>query len=111
MTEPAEAEPSPPGWTSRRKRLLAVAASTFALVLALGLAVVYYVWSGGFDRYVTGQVVSALAEYGVRAEIGGLELSGGVRTAKLHDIKLYNQETGQLVATIDRAVLVVEIPG
>jgi outer membrane protein assembly complex protein YaeT len=33
-----------------------------------------------------------------------------VRTAKAHDIRLYNLETGQLIAALDRAELVVELP-
>src|SRR5690349_25164255 len=69
-----------------------------------------YLRSGGLNRFITAQVQSALAEYGLRTEIGGFELSWGARTANIRDIKIYNQQTGQQIATVDRAELVVEIP-
>src|SRR6266480_4282165 len=79
-------------------------------MLVVVVAGLYYIRSGRVNRFILIQVQTALVDYGVRAEIGGLDLSWGVRTAKAHDIKLYNRETGQLLATIDNAELVVEIP-
>jgi outer membrane protein assembly complex protein YaeT len=80
------------------------------LLLGLGLGGLYYIRSGRLNLYITNQVQTALSEYGIRAEIGGLDLAWGVRTANVRDVKLYNQETGQLIAALDRAELVVEIP-
>lgn len=80
------------------------------LLLGLGLGGLYYIRSGRLNLYITNQVQAALSEYGIRAEVGVLDLAWGVRTASVRDVKLYNQATGQLIATIDRAELVVEIP-
>src|SRR6185369_5179387 len=98
------------GWSRRRKRLLFAAGSILALILIIALAGLFYIRSGKLNSFILTQVQATLVEYGVRAEIGGLDLSWGPRTAKAHDIKLYNQETGQLIAAIDNAELVVEIP-
>src|SRR5436853_373900 len=70
----------------------------------------YYIRSGRLNRCILLQVQTALADYGVRAEIGGLDITWGVRTAKAHAIKLYNEQTEQLIATLDTAEIVVEIP-
>jgi outer membrane protein assembly complex protein YaeT len=80
------------------------------LVVVCVVAGLLYLRSGGLNRLITAQVQSALAEYGLRTEIGGFELSLGARTANIRDIKIYNQQTGQQIATVDRAELVVEVP-
>src|SRR4051794_36994283 len=121
MTEPSEPESSSPEtpesvparqrWVVRHRRFTAAGLGLVALALVLAVAVSIFVWTGGVDRYIAREVVVALAQYGVRTEIGHLEFSFGVRTAKLRDVKLYNAETGALIATVDRAELVVETPG
>jgi outer membrane protein insertion porin family len=95
---------------SRRKRLLRIAISLLLIALAVVLAAVIFIRSGKLNRYIAGQVKQALAEFGVRTEIGGFELSWGPRTATLEGLKFYNQQTGQLLATVDRAQLLVTIP-
>ena len=69
----------------------------------------YYYRSGKINQYVATQIEAALQEYGVRAEIGGFEISSGIRSATLRNVKLYNQATGQLLGTIDRAVVEIKI--
>lgn len=98
------------GWTSRHKRLWIAGSILVLLILAFILGSLYYIRSGGVNRFILSQVQTALEQYGIRSEIGGVDLSWGVRTAKAHDIKLYNRENGQLIATIGNAELVVEIP-
>lgn len=105
--EPPEPEP---GWAARHKRLLTAGGIVLLLILALVLGGLYYIRSGRLNRFILAQVQAALADYGIRAEIGGLDLSWGVRTAKAHEITLYNQQTGQLIATLDNAEIVVEVP-
>jgi outer membrane protein insertion porin family len=78
--------------------------------MLLVLGVVLFIRSGRLNRIITAQVQSALAEYGVRTEIGSFELSWGPRSAVVQDLKFYNQATGQLLATVDRAKLIVSIP-
>lgn len=107
-------EPTPESprssWAARHKRLLIAGGAVLSLLLVLALALVFYVRSGRLNRYVGGEIQTALTEYGIRAEIGAFELAWGARTATLRDVKLYNQETGQLIATLDRAEVVVDIP-
>lgn len=110
MSQIPEPPASSPRWAARHKRLLIAGLISFLLLLALAITAVYYIRSGRLNRYIVTQVQTALEEYGVRAEIGGLELAWGVRTADVRDVKLYNQQTRQLIATLDRAELVVEIP-
>jgi hypothetical protein len=94
----------------RRKTWLILGITGISFVLVAVLAGIYLVRSGRLNRYITSQVKEALGEYGVRAEIGGFDLSWGARTAVVRDVKLYNQSSDQLIAALDRAVLVVEIP-
>ncbi|HKF57413.1 MAG TPA: hypothetical protein VKJ45_18290, partial [Blastocatellia bacterium] len=94
----------------RRKTWQILGITGISFVLVAVLAGVYLVRSGRLNRYITAQVKEALGEYGVRAEIGGFDLSWGARTAVVRDVKLYNQSSDKLIAALDRAVLVVEIP-
>lgn len=110
MSRTRQPPASPPSWPRRHKRLLTAGGIILLLILVCAVAGLYYIRSGKLNRFILTQVQTTLVEYGVRAEIGGLDLSWGIRTAKAHDIKLYNQETGQLIAAMDNAELVVEIP-
>jgi uncharacterized protein involved in outer membrane biogenesis len=110
MDQTPEAPSSQPRWTARRKRLLIVGLAALILIVGVALFAVVYVRSGRLNRTIVGEVQTALKEYGLRAEVGGLELVWGIRTARVHDVKIYNQETDQLIATLDSAELVVEIP-
>src|SRR5688572_28379859 len=103
-----DAAPRP--WAARHKNLLIAAGVALLLILALALGLLYYIRSGRLNQYITGQVQTALAEYGLRAEIGDFELAWGIRTTTARHVKIYNQETGQLIATLDRDEIVVDIP-
>src|SRR5215468_12693913 len=96
-------------WYARRKRLLWIGFSAFSLLALLILAGLLYVRTGRLNRFISSQVVEALNEYGLRVEIGNFHISWGIQTAKIGDIKIYNQETGQLIATVDRAEMKVQI--
>jgi hypothetical protein len=110
-TEPST--PTPPAETPSPRRprrwLLIGGLSVLALLIGLGLLAWYWVRSGRVNSYVADQIVAALKEYGIRAEVGGFEIGRGLRTAAVRDVKLYNQQTGQLIATLDRAVVTIEI--
>src|SRR6476660_5518742 len=110
MSRTPQSPASRPGWPRRHKRLLTLAGIILLLIAVVGISALYYIRSGKVNSFILTQVQAALSEYGVRADIGGLDLSWGVRTAKAHDIKLYNLESGDLIAAIDNAELVVEIP-
>src|SRR5262245_46196201 len=94
---------------ARRKRLLWIGFGAFSLLALLVLAGLLYVRTGRLNRFISSQVVEALAEYGLRAEIGNFNIAWGAQTANIGDIKIYNQQTGQLIATIDRAEMKVQI--
>ena len=96
-------------WYARRKRLLWIGFGVFSLLTILVLAGLLYVRTGKLNRYISSQVVEALGAYGLRAEIGSFNVTWGIQTAKIGDIKIYNQLTGQLIATIDRAEMEVQI--
>ncbi|HMB28057.1 MAG TPA: AsmA-like C-terminal region-containing protein, partial [Blastocatellia bacterium] len=96
-------------WYARRKRLLWIGFSAFSLLALLILAGLLYVRTGRLNRYISSQVVEALGAYGLRVEIGNFNISWGIQTAKIGDIKIYNQQTGQLIATVDRAEMKVQI--
>ena len=86
------------------------AGSILLLVLVIVIGAVYFIRSGRLNHFIIVQVQKALADYGVRAEVGGLDVTWGIRTAKAHDIKLYNAQTDQLIATMDDVGIVVEVP-
>jgi uncharacterized protein involved in outer membrane biogenesis len=96
-------------WYARRKRLLWIGFSAFSLIALLILAGLLYIRTGRLNRYISSQVVEALGAYGLRVEIGNFNISWGVQTAKIGDVKIYNQQTGQLIATVDRAEMKVQI--
>src|SRR5262245_43160370 len=96
-------------WYARRKRLLWIGFSGLSLLALLILAGLFYVRTGRLNRYISSQVVEALSEYGLRVEIGNFNISWGFQTAKIGDIKIYNQQTGQLISTVERAEMKVQI--
>src|SRR5215475_7930966 len=96
-------------WHARRKRLLWIGFSVFSLLALLILAGLLYVRSGRLNRFIASRVVEALSEYGLRAEIGNFNITWGAQAAKIGDVKIYNQQTGQLIATVDRAEMKVQI--
>ncbi|MFN7928340.1 MAG: hypothetical protein U0Y68_10415, partial [Blastocatellia bacterium] len=83
--------------------------SGLVLLLAIFAFAWFYYRSGKLNRYVATQIEMALQEYGVRAEVGGFEIGRGIRSATLRDVKLYNQTTGQLIGTLERAVVELSI--
>jgi hypothetical protein len=111
LEPPSSAAPPAPQQPRRRRlRWVWIAGlSVLALAVGLGLFAWYWVRSGRVNTYVANQIVTALKEYGIRAEVGGFEIGRGLRTAALRDLKLYNQQTGQLIATVDRAVVTIEV--
>jgi outer membrane protein assembly complex protein YaeT len=110
MTDPIQGTPSTrPHWYRTHKRLLLIGLGSLLLIAFLVVAGLYYIRSGRLNRYIANQVVDALGEYGLRTEIGNFDIAWGIRTAKVRDIKVYNQQTGQLIATLDQAEMVAQI--
>lgn len=91
------------------KRLIFAVVGLLVLISFLGLGIWIYVRSDSFQRYLVGQIKLQLKECGLRGEIGGTELSWRQQTARIRDFKIYNDQTGQLIASIKRAELSAEI--
>ncbi|MFN0087896.1 MAG: translocation/assembly module TamB domain-containing protein [Blastocatellia bacterium] len=68
-----------------------------------------YVRSEHFNRYISAKTQEKLAEYGIRSEIGGFALAWDARTARLKNLTLHNQRTGQLLATVREVEIECEI--
>ncbi|MFN0119358.1 MAG: translocation/assembly module TamB domain-containing protein [Blastocatellia bacterium] len=71
------------------RKLLFAALALLLLVLALWLIAVYLVRQGHVDRWIIARAKIALADYGVRAEIGGLQTDLRAQTVELRDLQLY----------------------
>jgi outer membrane protein insertion porin family len=80
-----------------------------ALLIILALTALWFLRSDRFNRFVAREIDQALRQYGLRAEVGAFELGRGWRTATLREVKIFNQQTGQLIATLDRATVTIEI--
>src|SRR5215471_11719444 len=107
-TSSAEIWPIPRS-NRRLKRLLVAFATAPLIVVILGLAVWVYIRSENFNNYVAREIKSKLREFGLRAEIGSFGISWDTQTARLRDLKIYNERTGQLVATVGRLDTMIEI--
>ncbi|MGE0131680.1 MAG: translocation/assembly module TamB domain-containing protein [Blastocatellales bacterium] len=98
------ASETPPNPRPRRFKYLFIAIAGAALLITiLALGGWIYIRSENFNRYVAGEIKATLREYGLRAEIGSFGISWDTQTARLRDLKIYNEQTGQLVATVKSA--------
>jgi translocation and assembly module TamB len=85
-----------------RRKLLIGAISLLTLILLLVVGVFVYIRSGRLDTFLKNQVVEALAEVGVNAEIGEAHLDLGGYKVTLSDIKLSAANGKNRFGTIDR---------
>ncbi len=109
MEQSSNGSPSRTRTSLFRRWYFWVGLSSLVLLLASLAFAWFYYRSGKLNRYVATQIEAALLEYGVRAEVGGFEIGRGIRSATMREIKLYNQTTGQLIGTVDRAVVEIRI--
>src|SRR5262252_4691338 len=108
MSAPPDSLP-PRSRRSMRRRLLSVILGLIAFVSLAFLVVLLYLRSERFNRVLTVELEKALENYGLRAEIGRLRPGHYFRTFTLRDVKLFNLQTGQLIATINRATVSLHI--
>ncbi len=109
MTPAPAVQPSPKPRPRRLKRLLIALIGVVLLVALAALSGWIYLRSENFNRYVADEIKAKLSEFGLRGEIGGFGISWDAQTASLRDLKIYNQQTGQLVAAIKSADILTEI--
>jgi uncharacterized protein involved in outer membrane biogenesis len=84
-----------------RKKLLISAIALLTLILLLVIGVFIYIRSGRLDNYLKDQVVEALADVGINAEIGGAHLDLGGYRVTLSDIKLTPTNRKKRFGTIE----------
>ena len=94
----------------RLKPIIVMLVVLLAVGLAFGLYARYWVRSGRLDQYIAGEVKTALADYGLRADIGKFETSWTPRTIRASNVAIYNRQTNQLIASVKQAEMVAEIP-
>ena len=79
--------------------LIAVLCLLAAAALA-GVGAWHWLRSDGFNRYVAEEIKKSLTEFGLRGEVGSFGFAWDSETARLKDLKVYNQQTGQLIASV-----------
>ena len=110
------------GWRRVVNRRNAMWTTIVAVVAAVALAFILFLLyrTGQIDRYVAGQIISTLAKYNVRADIGSFSTRLGPREVEINDLKLYNSETGAPIGNVplgaparegDRGARAVKTPG
>lgn len=109
MSAPPESLPPRPRRFTRRRLLVYSALGLLAFIIIACLILLLYLRSERFNRFVITEIEKALEEYGLRAEIGGFKPGRGLRAVTLQDVKLFNRQTGQLIATTDRATFSLTI--
>src|SRR2546422_9463158 len=86
------------------RRLFVYSALGLITIVIIAVLIAFlYLRSERFNRFLSIEIEKALEAYGLRAEIGGGEPEFGSSAVTLRNVKLFNQQTGQLIATIGRA--------
>ncbi|MEP7340052.1 MAG: translocation/assembly module TamB domain-containing protein [Acidobacteriota bacterium] len=94
----------------RRRKWFFIALLSLLLLIG-GVVLSAWLWlrSDSFNRYVAGEIKTKLTEYGLRGEIGSFGFAWNSQTAHLKDLKIYNQQTGQLIASVKNLELKTNI--
>lgn len=80
------------------------------LLGALSLTAWLYLRSEKFNRLVIAKIEQGARDYGLRVKVGGFDFTWSSKTARLRDLEVVNQQTGQRLATIKQAEITAEIP-
>jgi translocation and assembly module TamB len=91
--------PAPRGWFSRRN-ILILALIPLVLIVALIIAGFLAVRTGYVARYIERQFVVQMDNMGIRAEIGQFEQTFAPLGILMHDVNLYDKETGEKLAFV-----------
>ncbi|HMX29791.1 MAG TPA: hypothetical protein PKC13_29670, partial [Blastocatellia bacterium] len=95
-----------PRW---RKRFLIALLGLFLLGGIAGISAWLWLRSEKFNQFVAGEIKAKLLEFGLRGEIGSFGFAWDTQTARLKDLKIYNQQTNQLLATVGSLEVQTEI--
>jgi hypothetical protein len=92
-----------------RRNAMWTAVVAVVAVLALALILFVFYRTGQVDRYVARQIVSTLAKYNVRAEVGSFRSRLSAREVEINDLKLYNAVTGAPIGNVGRILATVRV--
>jgi hypothetical protein len=90
--------------------LLRLSVALIILLGVLSLAAWLYLRSERFNNFVARRIERGAQDYGLRVEVGGFTPGWSARSVRLRDLRVHNQQTGQLIATIKEAELSTDIP-
>jgi autotransporter translocation and assembly factor TamB len=99
------------GWRRVVNRRNAMWTAVVAVVAVVALALIIFLLyrSGQIDRVIARQIISTLARYNIRAEVGSFHTRLGAREVELNDLKLYNSATGAQIGQVGRILAVVRV--
>src|SRR4030095_13019597 len=103
MSARTEDLPPRPRRSTRRRLFVYSALGLIALGIMAVLIALLYLRSDRFNRFLAIEIEKSLEAYGLRAEVEKVEPEFGSSAVTLRNLKLFNRQTGQLIATIDRA--------
>ena len=105
----AEANHREPQGRRRARRLLRMCGVLIVVGCLAALGTIFYLRSVRFNRIAVDFIESRMAEYGLRAEVGRLAFTLSPQTARLEKLRILNQTSGELIATIDRLEVAAEL--
>src|SRR5262245_61354992 len=98
MSARTEDLPPRPRRSTRRRLFVYSALGVIALAVIAALIALLYLRSERFNRFLTIEIERALEAYGLSAEIEKVEPELGPGAVTLRNVKLFNLQTGQLIA-------------
>ncbi|MBL8188291.1 MAG: translocation/assembly module TamB domain-containing protein [Acidobacteria bacterium] len=98
---PLEQSAKQPKTSRWRKRILIALLCLLTAGAAAGMYGWYWLRSEKFNRFVAEEIKKKLTEFGLRGEVGSFGFAWDSETARLKDLKVYNQQTGQLIASVN----------
>src|SRR6185295_1299572 len=87
----------------RRRLVVYLALVLIALIIIAALIAFLYIRSERFNRFLALEIDKALEAYELRAETEKVEPDLGAGAVTLRNLKLFNRQTGQLIATVGSA--------
>lgn len=85
-----------------RRTLTITAISLLALIAILMLAAFLWIRSASFNNWVAGQLKTALAEYGIRMEIGAIKPGFRDLNIELKDVRFFAQDEPEPFASLEQ---------
>lgn len=103
IQEPVE-NPVPSARTRGRK-ILGVLLGVLILLGLLAAGGFWFYQSGRLNQLVVDQMKASGKDYGVRLEIGSADMTGWLQSYTLRNVQIYNLQSGQPIAKLDRLTL------